>query len=147
MRPESYRNRPPASSSSHELRPASPPLPDGADFGQDGGGGRHRRQRGRPGDFRRATRTYGWAIAQMITLLSPEVVVVGGGVPLAGEDLFFAPLRQEIDRYVFPPLRGTYRIVPAELGEAVVVHGALVLARAQAENGNIAALFIPQSIV
>jgi glucokinase len=95
------------------------------------------------GIFRRATQTYGWAIAQMITLLAPEVVVVGGGVPLAGEALFFAPLRQEVDRYVFPPLRGTYRIVAAELGEEVVVHGALALARTQAENGNTTGLFIP----
>ena len=93
--------------------------------------------------FRRATQTYGWAIAQMITLLSPEIVVVGGGVPLAGESLFFAPLRQEIERYVFPPLRGTYRVAPAELGEEVVVHGALALARALAENGNTASLFLP----
>ena len=53
----------------------------------------------------------------MITLLSPQVVVVGGGVPLAGETLFFTPLRQEVERYVFPPLRGTYRIAAAELGE------------------------------
>lgn len=95
------------------------------------------------GIFRRATQTYGWAIAQMITLLSPQVVVIGGGVPLAGEALFFAPLRQEIERYVFPPLRGTYRIAPAELGEEVVVHGALALARAQAEDGNTGNLFIP----
>lgn len=93
--------------------------------------------------FRRATQTYGWAIAQMITLLSPEAVVIGGGVPLAGEALFFAPLRREIERYVFPPLRGTYRIAPAELGEEVVVHGALALARAQAENGNTTSLFVP----
>ena len=93
--------------------------------------------------FRRATQTYGWAIAQMITLLSPQVVVIGGGVPLAGEALFFAPLRKEVERYVFPPLRGTYRIAPAELGEEVVVHGALALARAQAENGNTASLFLP----
>jgi glucokinase len=93
--------------------------------------------------FDRATQTYGWAIAQMITLLSPEIVVVGGGVPLAGEVLFFAPLRQQVERYVFPPLRGTYRIAPAELGEEVVVHGALALARAQAENGNTTNLFIP----
>lgn len=95
------------------------------------------------GIFRHATQTYGWAIAQMITLLSPEVVVIGGGVPLAGEALFFAPLRQEIARYVFPPLSGTYRIAPAELGEEVVVHGALALARAQAEHGNTTSLFIP----
>jgi len=93
--------------------------------------------------FRSATRTYGWAIAQVITLLSPEVVVVGGGVPLAGEALFFAPLRREVDRYVIPALRGTYRVVPAELGEEVVVHGALALARAQLEDGSTAGLFIP----
>ena len=93
--------------------------------------------------FRRATQTYGWAVAQMITLLSPEVVVIGGGVPLAGEALFFAPLRREIERYVFPPHRGTYQIAPAALGEEVVVHGALALAEAQAERGSTAELFIP----
>jgi glucokinase len=93
--------------------------------------------------FRRATQTYGWAIAQMITLLAPEVVVIGGGVPLAGEAVFFAPLRQEVERYVFPPLRGTYQLAPAELGEEVVVHGALALARAQATEGSTAGLFIP----
>lgn len=93
--------------------------------------------------FHRATQTYGWAVAQMITLLSPEVVVIGGGVPLAGEALFFAPLRREIERYVFPPHRGTYQIAPAELGEEVVVHGALALAQAQAERGSTAELFIP----
>ena len=30
-------------------------------------------------------------IAQAVTLISPEVVVVGGGVSLAGKDLFFEP--------------------------------------------------------
>lgn len=93
--------------------------------------------------FRRATQVYGWAVAQMITLLSPEVVVIGGGVPLCGERLFFAPLREEVERYVFPPLRGTYRIAPAELGEEVVVHGALALARSLAETGGIANIFLP----
>ena len=93
--------------------------------------------------FRRATQNYGWAIAQMITLLSPETIVIGGGVPLAGEALFFAPLRREIERYVFPPLRNTYKIAPAELGEEVVVFGALALARSLSENGNTNDLFIP----
>jgi glucokinase len=79
--------------------------------------------------FRHAVQTLGWAVAQMITLLAPEVVVIGGGVPQLGEALFFAPLREEVDRYVFPPLRGTFQIAPAALGEEVVVHGALALAR------------------
>ncbi len=93
--------------------------------------------------FRRAVRTYGWAIAQMITLLAPNAVVIGGGVPLSGEELFFAPLRREIERYVFPPLRRTCPILPAALGEEVVVHGALALARGLAEHGDTAALFVP----
>ena len=78
--------------------------------------------------FRHAVQTLGWAVAQMITLLSPEVVVIGGGVSLVGESLFFSPLRAEVNRYVFPPHRGTYRILPAALGEEVVLHGALALA-------------------
>ena len=78
--------------------------------------------------FHHAVQTLGWALGQVITLLSPKVIVMGGGVPLAGEVLFFAPLREEIDRYVIPPLLNTFRIVPAELGEEVVVHGALAVA-------------------
>lgn len=78
--------------------------------------------------FRGATQAYGWALAQMITLLAPNIVVLGGGVSLAGEELFLAPVRAEVDRYVFPPLRGTFTIVPAALDEEVVVHGALARA-------------------
>jgi glucokinase len=78
--------------------------------------------------FDRACRAVGWALAQAVTLLAPSVVVMGGGVALAGETVFLGPLRSYVDRYVFPPLRGTYRIVPAALGEEVVVHGVLALA-------------------
>ena len=74
-----------------------------------------------------AQRALGWAIGQVITLLGPETVVVGGGVSLIG-DAFFTPLREHVDRYCFPPLRGTFSVVPAELGEEVVVHGAVLLA-------------------
>lgn len=76
----------------------------------------------------RACQALGWGIAQAITLMSPEIVVVGGGVSLMDESLFLAPVREAVARYVFPPLADTYRIVPAELGEEVVVHGALAVA-------------------
>jgi glucokinase len=75
-----------------------------------------------------AVRTLGWAIAQAITLAAPELVVVGGGVSLMSPALFLRPLRDQTARYVFPPLTGSYEIMPAELGEEVVVHGALALA-------------------
>jgi len=81
------------------------------------------------GVFDGACQTFGWAVAQMITLLAPNIVVIGGGVSLVGEELLFAPLRHYVARYVFPPLHGTFEIVPARLGEEVVVHGALALAR------------------
>lgn len=78
--------------------------------------------------FIHAAGVFGWAVAQAVTLLSPNVVVVGGGVSLAGEELWFKPLRQAVDRYVFPPRKGSFKILPAELDEEAVVHGALVLA-------------------
>lgn len=75
-----------------------------------------------------AAQTLGWGIAQMITLLAPQAVVIGGGVSLLGEQLFFEPVRRAVELFVFPPFRGTYVVVPARLGEEMVVHGALALA-------------------
>lgn len=77
----------------------------------------------------RACRSYGWAVAQVITLLAPSMVVLGGGVSLVGDELWLKPVRRYVEQYVFPPLRGTYRIELARLGEEVVVHGVLALTR------------------
>ncbi|MHB8899928.1 MAG: ROK family protein [Thermoguttaceae bacterium] len=78
--------------------------------------------------FLEACEAYGWALAQMITLLAPNVVVLGGGVSLVGEELFLDPIRASVDRFVFPPHRGTFEIRPAKLGEEVVLHGAMAMA-------------------
>lgn len=74
----------------------------------------------------------GWlaeAIAQMVALLGPRRIVIGGGVSLMGDSLLFEPLRKRVAERVFEPFLGRYDIVPAALGEAVVVHGALALAK------------------
>lgn len=78
-----------------------------------------------------ACQVLGWAIAQVITIVAPEIVIVGGGVSLIGEPFFFIPLRAEVARYVFPPLANSYKIVSAALGELAVVHGAIALAADQ----------------
>jgi glucokinase len=75
-----------------------------------------------------ACRTLGWAVAQTVTLLAPEAVIIGGGVSRMDESLFLTPLRAYVERYVFPPLRGSYQVLPAALGERVVVYGAIALA-------------------
>lgn len=76
-----------------------------------------------------ATDTLGWALAQAITLLNPARIVLGGGVSLIGEELFFAPVRRACQAQAFKPFIGIADIVPANLGEEVVVHGAMALAR------------------
>ncbi len=74
-----------------------------------------------------AARRYGEALAAAITLLNPDIVVIGGGVSLA-DAKFWRPLRAAIQQNVFPPYRRNHTIVPAKLGESVVVVGAAQLA-------------------
>jgi glucokinase len=69
------------------------------------------------------------AICNVIALLCPRRIVIGGGVSLIGEKLLFEPLRQMVAERVFKPFAGLTDIVPAALGEEVVVHGAIALAR------------------
>jgi glucokinase len=69
------------------------------------------------------------AICHVIALLCPRRIVIGGGVALIGEKALFVPLRKKVQTWVFQPFAGCYEIVPAALGEEVVVHGALALAR------------------
>ncbi len=69
------------------------------------------------------------ALCQVIALLCPRRIVIGGGVSLMGEELFFAPLRRLVAERVFEPFADCCEIVPAALGEEVVVHGALALAQ------------------
>ena len=74
------------------------------------------------------------AIAHLIALLCPRRIVIGGGVSLMGEELLFRPLRELVAERVFKPFAGCYDIVPAALGEEVVVHGALELVRRRLES-------------
>ncbi len=76
-----------------------------------------------------ATTALAIAIRHVILLLCPRRIVLGGGVSLIGEQLFFEPIRHFLAKRSFSPFAGLTDIVPAALGEEVVVHGALALAR------------------
>jgi glucokinase len=69
------------------------------------------------------------AICHIIALVCPRRIVIGGGVSLMGARILFEPLRKLVAERVFPPFADCFEIVPAALGEEVVVHGALALAR------------------
>ncbi len=76
-----------------------------------------------------ATQALAEGISTVIKLLCPRRVIIGGGVSLMGDALFFDPIRKSVAERGFKPFAGLTDIVPAALGEEVVVHGALALAR------------------
>ncbi len=76
----------------------------------------------------RARQALAFALRQALALLAPRRIILGGGVSLIGESRWFEPIRRLVEAEVFSPFRGSYDIVPAALGEEVVVHGALALA-------------------
>jgi glucokinase len=70
-------------------------------------------------------------IANLVTVLWPERVVVGGGVAAAGEGLF-GPLRAAVAASAPLVDPGAYEIVPAALGPAAGAIGAALWARERA---------------
>ena len=69
----------------------------------------------------------GVAIASLVNIFNPEVVVIGGGVIAAGE-LLLAPARAEVARRALPPSRDEVEIVAARFGVEAGMIGAAALA-------------------
>jgi len=73
-------------------------------------------------------RALGAGLANLVLLLCPGVIVIGGGVAAAGESLL-APARDEMARRCYCSGASLPRVVPAELGNTAGVVGAALLAR------------------
>lgn len=69
----------------------------------------------------------GIAAANLINLLNPEIIVIGGGVA-NGWSLFEAAMRKQVAARAFKSQLGTVRIVPAECGDNAGLLGAARLA-------------------
>lgn len=78
--------------------------------------------------FREAAQTLALALANYCTILDPAIVVIGGGVSLAGPVLF-EPLREFFPEYASPLASKSIKIVPAELGDRSGVVGASLLVK------------------
>ena len=65
----------------------------------------------------------GAGVASILNIFNPQVVVICGGVTLAGDKLF-VPLRSEVKRRAFKPAVDVCRIVPGELTGTAGVWGA-----------------------
>jgi glucokinase len=71
----------------------------------------------------RSVRALAAALASLVNVLDPEVVVIGGGIARAGRSLF-NPLAEYLDPYEWRPHARRVRIVPATLGEHAGALGA-----------------------
>jgi len=75
-----------------------------------------------------AARYLGMGIANLISLLNPEAIVLGGGVMQGGGDLLLEPIRREALRWAQPVAAGRCRIELTQLGEDAGLLGAARLA-------------------
>ena len=75
-------------------------------------------------EVRRAAYFVGIAVANLINILSPEAVVLGGGMVEAMEDLYLEETKRAIKDHAMPFLRKGVKVAPARLGDYAVVMGA-----------------------
>lgn len=73
---------------------------------------------------RRAANRIGVAVATVIHLLAPDVVVLGGGMVEAMPELFVGTVLDAANKHVMPSFRDTFKVVAAKLGDDAVVLGA-----------------------
>lgn len=89
---------------------------------------------GKPGTARvieDAGEAVGYALAGLVTLMNPRLIVVGGDLAALGQTLF-EPIRRGIARAALPSAASQVSVVPGQLGSSAEVRGAAarVLARA-----------------
>ena len=67
------------------------------------------------------------ATGSMINILSPDLILYGGGVMEAVGDVFLRKVLSEVDRYCMPQIRSTVEIRVAELGDDSILYGGLAM--------------------
>lgn len=74
----------------------------------------------------------GVGIASLVNIFNPRLVVIGGGVALAGEKLL-APVRNQVGKYGMQVQKETVEIVTSALADSAGVEGGLELCRRQSQ--------------
>jgi glucokinase len=78
--------------------------------------------------FETTGRILGMKLADSVAHLSPEAIILFGGLALAG-DFIFKPTKQSLEEHVFPAFRNKVKIIPSQLtagNTAVLGAGALI---------------------
>ena len=76
-----------------------------------------------------AAAVLGVTIGGMVHLIAPDIIVLGGGLVEAMPDLMLTEVRKAVQDFVIPSYQGSYKIVPAALGDDATVKGAAAWAQ------------------
>lgn len=78
-----------------------------------------------------AAKTIGFAVVNIVHVLAPDRIVLGGGLIEAMEDLIVSTVKKTARRHVMQAYRDRFDVVPAKLGDDASVLGAAAWARHQ----------------
>jgi glucokinase len=78
-----------------------------------------------------AARQIGIAVGNLVNLLLPDKIILGGGLVEAMPDLFLKPVRTAAEKRVMPAFVGSFQVVAATLGDDSGVMGAAAWAQHQ----------------
>lgn len=76
----------------------------------------------------RVAHSMGIGLANVLSLTNVERIAIGGGVSKLG-DLLIEPIRKYTEKYEFVSSQGRYQIQQSQLGDAIVLIGAILLAK------------------
>jgi glucokinase len=82
----------------------------------------------------RAARLIGWAVGDVVNLLAPDIVVLGGGLVEAMPELFLEGVEEAARQRAAPPFSKNFKVAAAKLGDEAVVRGAAAWAQALQEQ-------------
>jgi glucokinase len=78
--------------------------------------------------IREAARYIGIAVGSAVNLIAPDVVVLGGGLVEAMQDLFISQVSKAANKRVMPAYKDTFKVLPAKMGDDAGVLGAALWA-------------------
>lgn len=83
---------------------------------------------------RRAAGLVGRAVGDVVNLLAPEVVVLGGGLVEAMPELYVESVEQAARERAAPPFAKMFKVAAAKLGDDAVIRGAAAWAQATTQE-------------
>ncbi|TWT67472.1 ROK family protein [Allorhodopirellula solitaria] len=81
-----------------------------------------------------AATVIGYAVVNVVHMLCPDKIILGGGLVEAMEDLFLDRVRKTAHHCVMPVYKDRFKIVAAKLGDDASVMGAAAFAKSRLEK-------------